>query len=187
MELKNFEFYGTPAGDVMIQEQDKPVAVYSQSFKEFTDTMIENIMNFYPDAFKALSEHYNASKQNLEYYRFLIVHRFIRCNWFKYDNVQDVDHNGIFRFEFVSCPMRGECKYSNVICQPKFNSNLSERELAVMKLYFESASHEEIADKLFISPMTVLKHKRNALAKLDLHSLADFISYASRNKLFENE
>jgi DNA-binding CsgD family transcriptional regulator len=184
MELKNFEFYGTPSGDVMIQEQDKPVVVYEQSFKEFTDTMIDALVDFYPEAFKALSEHYAVSKLNPKYYRFLIAHRFIRCNWFKYDNIQDVDHNGTFRFEFVSCPMRGECKYCNIICQPKFNSNLSDRELAVMRLYYESASPEEIADKLFISPMTVLKHKRNSLAKLGLHSLADFISYASRNKLF---
>jgi len=187
MELRNIEFYGTPNGAVMIQEMDQPVKVYDQGYKDFTDMMIEHLSNFYPEAFKALSEHYAASKQNPGYYQFLIVHRFIRCNWDKYDNVQDVDHNGVFKFEFVSCPLRGECKHCGIICSPKFNSNLTERELGVMRLYYESETPETIAERLFISPMTVLKHKRNSLAKLGLHSVKDFISYASRNKLFDNE
>lgn len=187
MELKDIEFYGTPNGSVMIQEADKLVMMYEQSCKDFTDTMIEHLSDFYPEAFKALCEQYSASKLNPEYYYYLIVHRFVRCNWFKYDNVQDVDHHGIFHFEFVSCPLRGECKHCGVICQPKFNSSLSDRELAVMKLYYESVAYEEIGEILFISPMTVLKHKRNSLAKLGLHSLAEFMSYATRNNLFANK
>jgi len=187
MELKQFEFYGTPSGEVMISGSDKSVTVYDQSNKEFTNAMIYAICEFYPEAFTALCDQYSKSKLNPDYYNYLIVHRFIRCNFIKYDNIQDIDHNGIFHFEFVSCPLRGECKYCGIICQPKFNTKLSDREMQVMKLYYESAKVEDIAEKLFISILTVKMHKRNSLAKLGLHSLSEFISYASRNKMFENE
>ena len=187
MDLLSIEFYGTPDGQVMIQQLDKPLEIYEQSNKAFTVLMIDRISTFYPEAFKKLSEHYKASAKNPGYYQFLIVHRFIRCNFKEFDNQQDVDHHGIFRFEFVSCPLRGECQYCGIICQPKFNSSLSDREKDVMRMYFESYKPEEIAEKLFISPATVLKHKRNSLEKLGLHKLSEFISFASRNKLFNND
>lgn len=187
MDLLSIEFYGTPDGSVMIQQDDRPLEIYDQSKKEFTSLMIDQISTFYPEAFRALSEHYKASSKNPEYYQFLMVHRFIRCNFKEFDNQQDVDHHGVFRFEFVSCPLRGECKHCGVICQPKFNSSLSDREKEVMQMYYESYKPEEIAERLFISPATVLKHKRNSLEKLGLHKLSEFIFYASRNKLFDNE
>lgn len=187
MELKNIECYGTPTGDVMIAETGAPVKVYNESCKDFTDLMIDEIKDFYPEAFSALCETYTKSKLNPSYYSFLIVHRFVRCNFIKYDNVPDIDQNGVFRFEFVSCPLRGECKYCGIICSPKFNSKLSDREFEVMRLYYQSIKEPMISDELFISIMTVRKHKRNSLAKLSLHSLSDFIAYASRNKMFEHK
>ncbi|MCL4483458.1 MAG: helix-turn-helix transcriptional regulator, partial [Bacteroidetes bacterium] len=71
-------------------------------------------------------------------------------------------------------------------CNPKFNSKLSDREMQVMKLYATSSKTEKIADILFISIETVKKHKHNSLLKLDLHSLSDFITYASKNQIFES-
>lgn len=187
MDLLSIEFYGTPDGQVVIQQSESPLEIYEPANKEFTALMIDRISTFYPEAFKELGEHYKASAKNPEYYQYLMVHRFIRCNFKEFDNQQDVDHQGVFRFEYVSCPLRGECKFCGVICQPKFNSSLSGRETEIMRMYFESYKPEEIAEKLFISPATVLKHKRNSLEKLGLHKLSEFISYASRHKLFENE
>lgn len=187
MELKELEFYGTPNGDVVIAEAGQPVKIYDQSLSDFTNIMIDTIRDFYPEAFKALCETYTKSKLNPSYFSYLIVHRFIRCNFIKYDNINDIDQNGVLRFEFVSCPLRGECKYCGIICSPKFDSKLSDREIQVMKMYYQSMSTEEIADQLYISICTVKKHKRNSLERLKMHSLTEFISYASRNKMFETE
>lgn len=186
IELQNIEFYGTPTGKVMISCENG-LKIYEMEDRDFTEAMVEKIQNFYPMAFKALTELYLSSKPNRSYYEYLIVHRFIRCNYNEYDNKKDIDSEGTFNFEFVQCPLRGECKLCGVVCNPSFNTKLSERETEVMRLYFRSYSAEKIADMLFISIQTVIKHKRNSLQKLNLHSLSEFISLASRNKMFDND
>lgn len=185
MELLNFEFYGTPSGSVMIEQEGSSLRAYEQTDREFTHAILDRISDFYPEAFSALCETYQPVRANKPYFEYRMVHRFIRCNFSEYDNKLDVDQ-GVFRFEFIPCPMRGECKYCGIICNPKFNSKLSERELQVMRLYATSNKAEKIADTLFISIETVKKHKRNSLLKLGLHSLSDFIVYAAKNQLFEN-
>lgn len=187
MELLNFEFYGTPTGQVMITSGNSSLKVYEQTDRSFTMAMLERISEFYPEAMEALSKTYEASRPNRIYYEYLIVHRFIRCNFNEYDSRSDVDSRGCFRFEFVPCPLRGECKYCNVICNPAFNAKLSPRETEVMKLFYNNFSIEEISEKLFIAMDTVKKHKRNALERLKMHSLAEFMTYANKNRLFENE
>jgi len=77
-----------------------------------------------------------------------------------------------------------ECKYHRIICLPKFNSRLSEREKEVMSFYFNHVQTEEIAERLFISIHTVNNHRKNSLAKLRLHSLEEFQDYAHKNNLF---
>lgn len=186
MKLQNIEFYTTPIGEVMIKQRGQAVRKYVQSDTELTHQMLEIISEFYTEAFDALCEIYTKSEMNKRYYEYLIVHRFVRCNFSEYDNTKDVDQAGIFRFEHVKCPLRGECKYCEIICTPKFNSKLTEREHEVMKLYYESYPTDKIADMLFISIKTVEKHKSNSLKKLNLHSLAEFNSYASNHNLFSN-
>ena len=184
MELRNIEFYSTPSGDVMIKKVGEPLVKYVESNTELTSQMIDLISEFYTESFEALCKVYTRSETNKRYFEYMIVHRFIRCNFSEYDNTNDIDHAGIFRFEHVKCPLRGECKYCEIICYPKFNSKLTEREHEVMKLYYESLSTDLIADRLFISIKTVEKHKSNVLKKLELHSLAEFITYASNHNLF---
>ncbi|MCL6101009.1 MAG: helix-turn-helix domain-containing protein [Bacteroidetes bacterium] len=186
MELANFEFYGTPAGSVVIEEKDRPLRTYEQNETDFTHAVLEKINTFYPEAGKALCEIYASAQINKPYFDYRRVHRFIRCNLSVHDNRPDIGPDGIFRFEFISCPLRGECKYCDILCNPKFNSKLSDREMQVMKLYATSSKTEKIADILFISIETVKKHKHNSLLKLDLHSLSDFITYASKNQIFES-
>lgn len=189
MELKNIEFYGTPKGKVMLDDGITPAREYKQSDQGFTEAVLERLEDFYPDAYNALCEVFASCRRNWRYFQYRMVHRFIRCNFKLYDNTPDIDQNGIFRFEFTDCPLKGdfgECKYCGIICNPKFNSKLTDREDDVMKMYYESVTTEEIADALCISIETVKKHKRNALVKLKLHSLKDFISYASRNKMYES-
>ena len=184
MELKSIEFYSTPSGEVMVKKAGEPLKKYLEGDVELTSQMIEVISEFYTEAFHALCEVYTKSEANTRYFEYLIVHRFIRCNFGEYDNVHDIDHTGVFRFEHVKCPLRGECKHCEIICSPKFNSKLTEREHEVMRLYYDSFSSNDIAERLYISIKTVEKHKSNVLKKLGLHSHAEFNRYAARHKLF---
>jgi DNA-binding NarL/FixJ family response regulator len=59
-------------------------------------------------------------------------------------------------------------------------SELSEREVEILRLLAEGNSTREISDKLFISVKTVGTHKQHILEKLDLKSNADIIKYALR-------
>jgi DNA-binding CsgD family transcriptional regulator len=181
--MKDTEFYTTPEGDVMIREGNSLRAL-TETDRDFISDMIRTIREFYPDAFDALCKEYVKSQINREYYEFLIVRRFIKCNFGEYDNKLDIAEGGSFNFEFVGCPLRGECKYDRCICQPRFNSSLSKRELEVMKMIYERYSIEEIAERLFISIETVKNHRKNSLRRLGLHTTADFMDYANKNHLF---
>ena len=91
----------------------------------------------------------------------------------------------MFNFEKIHCPLRGECKFDGIICQPEFNSKLSEAEKRVMKLYYNNESIDRIADHLYLSGHTVRNHIKASYAKLNVHSQAEFIAYANRNHLFD--
>lgn len=187
MNSIEFEFYGTPDGDVILSSKKHPHKKYEESDRDFTSFMIDRIREFYPSAYNALCKEYEKSKPNRGYFEYLMVHRFIRCNFKEYDSRPDVDINGSFRFEFVSCPMRGECRHCNIICNPTFNSRLSPAEKRVMSMLCQRYSIEQTSEALFISINTVKKHKRNALERLGMHSFPEFLMYANKNRIFEND
>lgn len=182
--MKSIEFYTTPCNEVMIQDE-KGTRQMSVSDTNFIEAMDGMISEFYPEAHKSLTESYGASRKNPAYYRFLKVRRFIKCNFGQYDNVMDIDHLGRMNFEFVPCPLRGECKYDGIICNPKFNSSLSQREMEVMQMAYEGCNDDDIASTLFISLNTVNNHRKNSFKKLNIHSMADFIRYAKDKNLFK--
>jgi two-component system, NarL family, response regulator NreC len=62
-------------------------------------------------------------------------------------------------------------------------SDLSEREIEILKLFAEGESTREIADKLFISVKTVGTHKQHLFEKLNFKSNADIIKYALKKGL----
>jgi DNA-binding NarL/FixJ family response regulator len=62
---------------------------------------------------------------------------------------------------------------------------LSSRERQVLDLLAGGSDQEEIARTLFISPKTVATHIQRILTKLDVHSRAEAVAYAHRNRLFE--
>jgi DNA-binding CsgD family transcriptional regulator len=186
IRLENIEFYSTPEGKVMVDCEDGP-RTYEIEDRKFTETFLEIIREFYPEAFKSLSEYYAPSRLNRTYYEYLIVHRFIRCNFSPYDNQKDIDAGGATHFEFVPCPLRGECRQCNIVCNPKFNSKLSAKEEAAMRLYSDGMRADEIAERLFLSIETIKTHKRNALKKLNMHSLTEFIAFAQKTNMFKND
>ena len=148
--------------------------------------MFEKIEQFYPKAFKALCAEYSRCSLNLSYYRFKIVNRFCKCNFGNIDNVPDVK-DGIFAFERVPCPLRGECRLEGVVCNPEFENRVSKSELRVMKLVAQSKTAEVIADELYLSVYTVRNHLRNIYARLGLHNRQELMNYIYKSKMFQDE
>ena len=64
--------------------------------------------------------------------------------------------------------------------------NLSSRELEIVKLWGESNTNKEIADKLFISIRTVESHKNHIMQKLSLKTAVDLVKFAIKNNIFKN-
>jgi len=58
------------------------------------------------------------------------------------------------------------------------SSSLSDRETEVLKHVALGLSNKEIADKLFISPHTVITHRKNITARLGIKSISGLTVYA---------
>lgn len=153
--------------------------------QELIEEILQRIENFYPEAYEALNESYQKSQLNQSYFNYLRVRRFLKCNFADLDTSDHDDNDGVFNFEKIHCPLRGECKFDGIICMPKFNSKLSDSELRVMRLYYNNESIDRIADHLYLSGHTVRNHIKASYAKLKVHSQAEFIAYANRNHLFD--
>ncbi|MFR9650680.1 MAG: LuxR C-terminal-related transcriptional regulator [Rikenellaceae bacterium] len=64
-------------------------------------------------------------------------------------------------------------------------TELTQREMEIVAAIARGASNKEIADQLFISTYTVMTHRRNISAKLNIHSPAGLTIYAIVNKLID--
>ncbi|HZL12102.1 MAG TPA: response regulator transcription factor [Prolixibacteraceae bacterium] len=63
--------------------------------------------------------------------------------------------------------------------------NLSSRQIEILKLWGESYTNQEIADRFFISVRTVESHKNHIMQKLNLKSTVDMVKYAIKNNIIE--
>lgn len=66
--------------------------------------------------------------------------------------------------------------------QTSETTNLSEREMDVLKELVSGKNYRNIGEKLFISPLTVRKHVSNIYDKLQVNSRAQVINIAHKNK-----
>ena len=62
---------------------------------------------------------------------------------------------------------------------------LSSREREIVVCVVKGLTNKEIADELCISTHTVITHRRNIAAKLQIHSAAGLTIYAIVNKLVD--
>ena len=60
---------------------------------------------------------------------------------------------------------------------------LTKREREVLNLISDGLTNNEIAEKLFISPLTVDSHRKNLITKLEVRNTASLIKKAIENKL----
>ncbi len=66
---------------------------------------------------------------------------------------------------------------------PDNEKHLTTREIEIIRYIAEGLTNNEIADKLFLSPVTVDTHRKNMLAKLHLKNTATLVKYAAEHKL----
>ena len=64
---------------------------------------------------------------------------------------------------------------------------LSDRERDVLVLVAKGYTNKEIASELFISPHTVISHRKNIVHKTGIRSVAGLTVYAVLNKLIDSE
>lgn len=175
------EFYKTPNGDVLYKRAGESVSPLSPG-DSLVEELITVIRERYPEATKALSELYSQSIKNPRYFTWQIVSRFIRCNFGEYNcQTIDVDFTGLFNFEEVSCPLRGECRWEGIICKPTLTTTLTPREVEVAKLIKAGLKTSQIAEQLFISEHTVHRHRENIKAKIQANTMADIATYVTNN------
>jgi DNA-binding NarL/FixJ family response regulator len=67
---------------------------------------------------------------------------------------------------------------------PANQMNLTPRELDILQWLVEGYSYKRIAEKLFISPLTVQSHIKRVYEKLQVHSKSAAVSKALKYKLF---
>lgn len=181
--MNGIEFY-TIDSEVWYLTQDGRNEILDESKDDVIGMLIERMMECYPEAYRALSKFYEKSALNVHYYRFLIARRFCKCNFGRLDTSEADCKISSFRFEKVCCPLRGECQFESIVCMPKFNTQLSKKELDVMRLVYEGFNNEDIAERLYLSPFTVKNHIKSVYSKLGIHEKSEFIQYANKNKVF---
>jgi DNA-binding NarL/FixJ family response regulator len=69
---------------------------------------------------------------------------------------------------------------------PATAPSLTPREFEVLKLLSAGLGQKKIAQALFITPKTVATHIQRILLKLAVHSRAEAVAYAHRNRLFDH-
>lgn len=135
----------------------------------------------YPEVLAKLKELYGHDPAMA----FTRVNRFLKCNFSVQDERPDIDDDWNFEFELVPCPLRGECQ--DGICNPKMTTDITKRELEVIRLHAGGLSQKEIGEKLFISETTAHNHVTNIYKKLGYtgktNPAALLINYAYKNKL----
>ncbi len=160
---------------------------FSETDTDIVDLLVNRIYNDYPTAYKALNKEYSKFADDPAYMRFRMVSRFCKCNFGCIDNILDIDSTERIKFECVSCPLRGECKYEGKICNPPYNTNVSVAEERVVRLWLRNLSEDDIAEQLCLSPYTVHNHIHNAYSKLGVHTKAEFVQYCTEHNIFIND
>ena len=180
------EFY-LYEGELWCKDNQGHNTLIDSSKGELIDDILSLIKDKFPDAYKALQECYKDSAPNRIYYKYVMVKRFLKCNFGQLDSTYyDIDNPKI-NFERVDCPLRLECKYDGIICSPLFKTSLSAQEMKIGKYWYDGLTKSEIAGMMYLSPETVNNHIRNIYYKLDVHEKAEFVKYVEEHNIFKDK
>jgi DNA-binding CsgD family transcriptional regulator len=172
--MYNLEFFKDPNGkDLLFKSSENKVLEFNETCTDIVNSLIDIIKEDYPEAYESLREIYSKSFN----FKFLLVRRFINCNLSLSDTSSLDVCEGRINIELIPCPLRCECKWEGIICNPHYNTNLSKRLEEVGELFAEGYKPEEIADKLYISIFTVINHKKKIFKKLGFKTEADLVRF----------
>ena len=175
------EFY---TDDTEVWYRDADGVSRLEEGSQIVNDLLDEVEDMYPQAARALKECYAKSAPYPPYYNYKRARRFCKCNFGALDHTKEDIDSGVFNFERISCPLRGECPYDGIICMPKMDQRLSEAEKRVMRLVCEGRSNAEIAGELYLSPNTVKRHISTSYIKVGVRNRAEFVKYAQDNRIF---
>lgn len=95
--------------------------------------------------------------------------------------------------EAISSVLKGQIAFSKsieeIIAQPGLQHiplpKLTRREKEVLKLIAQGETSVVIADKLYVSPLTIETHRRNLLQKFKVRNVAELIKYAFQQGILD--
>lgn len=82
--------------------------------------------------------------------------------------------------KFVSSDLSGRLADSILSLE---STTLTSKELEIIRLIAAGNKTKKVAEMLFVSPITVMTHKRNIMRKLNLHSATELVKYVFENNL----
>jgi DNA-binding NarL/FixJ family response regulator len=85
----------------------------------------------------------------------------------------------------LATPVPGETPASLSDTPKQSRGRLTPREREVLQLLAEGKSNKEVANLLGISVNTAEAHRANIMLKLNVHSLAELVHYAVRNRIIK--
>lgn len=176
------EFFKDPSGRNLVVNDlsNGDFRIFTKEEKEITNIIFDKIEEDYPEAAERLKDLYWKGAER----KYMIAARFLRCNFSKNDHEPDIDEDGNLCLERVECPLKGLfCKDYKVICEPRLNTILSDREKEVAILYASGHNIDEVGETLFIAPNTVRNHRHRIFKKLNIHNKSDLVNWAYKNKL----
>ncbi|GAA4397608.1 response regulator transcription factor [Nibrella viscosa] len=68
---------------------------------------------------------------------------------------------------------------------PPLMEPLTQREREIVGLIVEGLTNEQIAERLYLSPLTVNTHRKNAMAKLNCKNTAALVRFVLKHKLLD--
>ncbi|MCP9761616.1 response regulator transcription factor [Lacihabitans soyangensis] len=101
--------------------------------------------------------------------------------------IKKVQDSGVYFSDFVSRVMLRKMNKSTQTSNKIFNykTDLSTRELEVLKHICEGLTTTEIGDKMCISPRTVEGHRLRIMEKLGVNNTAKLVAFAIKNDLVD--
>ncbi len=92
-------------------------------------------------------------------------------------------HRPFFSTKITTMVLNGYV--STLTDESSLDASLTARERQIIQLLAEGKSNKEVANSLGISVKTAETHRARLMQKLNLHSIADVVHYAVRNRIIE--
>ncbi|HUW07850.1 MAG TPA: LuxR C-terminal-related transcriptional regulator [Williamwhitmania sp.] len=140
----------------------------------FLDYMLEN-----PTAIKSM---HSMGKSDIN--EMLI--QYVSCRFGGFDNNPDLNpETQKLLPEYWDCGHRNACPFEGKICEmvKVGDTYLTKREIMVIQEIALGFPDKNAADKLHISELTFVVHKRNIYAKMGINSKTELVTFAIKNNI----